>query len=193
MRIITGKHKNRKILTALKGNNAKNFRPSTEKTREAIFNIINSTTFEIENFMGSANVLDLFCGSGALGLEALSRGAKFVTFIDKEPSHIAISKQNVENFNELTNSEFIVCDATKLKSNHKKYNLILLDPPYNMPNIITSSLKALEEGNWIDKQNFIIIEHARRDKFVLSPGYEILSSKVYGSSALTICRFLGHK
>ncbi len=189
MRIISGKHKNRKIITAQKGINIKNLRPSTEKLREAIFNIINSTSHVTEDFLENANVLDLFCGSGALGLEALSRGAKFATFVDKEPNHISICKNNAAYLNEINNSEFIVSDATRLRPSQRKYNLLFLDPPYHECGLIPGTLEALEKGNWIDDQNIIIIEHGRREKFDLSDRFSVISSRTYGVSMLTICKF----
>ena len=123
MRIIAGKHKGT-LLQEFEITNKTDLRPTTDRSRESIFNILeNSSILKEQGFLlRGAVVLDGFCGTGSIGLEALSRGAKFVTFVDNNQSHIKIAKANAEKIHELENCEFIHGDVTKLFGFFFRYN-----------------------------------------------------------------------
>ena len=112
MRIISGKHKGRRIEMAKETSGA--IRPTSEFAREAIFNILNHNNFTDEHPFIDKDVLDVFCGTGAFGLEALSRGAKSVTFVDSARDAMLIARHNAQRMNELENVEFLHTNATKL-------------------------------------------------------------------------------
>ena len=122
LRVISGKLKNRIIPTS----NKIKFKPSTTRTREAIFNIIGSWSFDKE--LDGANVLDVFCGSGSLGLEALSRGAGFVGFIDASLEQINLLKTFIAKVDQEKNAGFIHATAEKLPYSNKLYDIVLMDP-----------------------------------------------------------------
>ena len=114
MRISGGKHKNRRIDTVLKKNNRIpieeiEYRPTAERTRLAIFNIIENSPKIPERMIINANVADLFCGSGSFGLEALSRGAKHIYFVDSSSAQIELTRHNAEHIGEQKNTSFIKC------------------------------------------------------------------------------------
>ncbi|MCK5284604.1 MAG: 16S rRNA (guanine(966)-N(2))-methyltransferase RsmD [Alphaproteobacteria bacterium] len=176
MRIIAGKFGGRKLLMQ-KG---KDIRPTSDKVRGAIFNALQSREV-IEDMY----VLDCFCGTGALGLEALSRGAKHCTFIDKNRASLNLAVKNAQTLN-VKNSEFILKDITKLElrpDNIFPANLVFLDPPYKK-DLLISSLNALYNQKWLEKDAFIIAEVENEFKDSIFMPYEILSTRTYGDTKI---------
>ncbi len=112
MRIICGKHKGRKLLDCYK---LKNLRPTTNRNKECLFNLLSSARFlqEIDFKLENCHLLDIFSGSGGVSFEALSRGIKSATLIDKNLDHINLSKKNAKIINEENNCQFINFDLTK--------------------------------------------------------------------------------
>jgi 16S rRNA (guanine966-N2)-methyltransferase len=155
MRIISGKHKGRRI--ELPSDVSDNIRPTSDFAREAIFNILTHGKFGLNghSFIDK-QVLDVFCGTGAFGLEALSRGAASVTFIDQSRESIAIAKHNAVRMKESEQAQFIIADATKLSTAKKQFSLIFLDPPY-FSKLIPPTLKSLRAGGWIAPEALIVI------------------------------------
>jgi 16S rRNA (guanine966-N2)-methyltransferase len=156
MRIIAGSFRGRKLVDCTK---FKDLRPTCDRNREMLFNILDSAKFlkEISFKIDGARVLDLCCGSGALSFEALSRGANFAVLIDNNPSHIGIAKKNAENLQVAGRAEFLPTDLkSNLKTNSEKFDLIFFDPPYNEDYqlMITNLIKA----NFISNNALLIIE-----------------------------------
>jgi 16S rRNA (guanine966-N2)-methyltransferase len=157
MRIISGKHRGRKLLDC---RGFKDLRPTSDKNRENLFNVLLSSRkiqeigFEISN----CDFLDVFSGSGAVALEALSRGVKSASLIDRNRDHLDLAKQNADLFGE-ENLEYFCFDLSKSAfKNQRQYNLIFIDPPYN-ENLAISSLKNLLDCGWFAKGALIIVEH----------------------------------
>lgn len=122
MRVITGLARGRKLKT-LEGNEI--IRPTTDKVKEALFSIIQ---FELEN----ASVLDLFAGSGQLGIEALSRGAQNAVFIDNDKKSVEVVKENLKATDLFTKAVVLSADSVGYIKNSKvKFDIIFIDPPYN--------------------------------------------------------------
>jgi 16S rRNA (guanine966-N2)-methyltransferase len=182
LKIISGRLKNRIIPIDPKAK----FKPSTTRTREAIFSIINSWKFE--QTLQESNVLDVFCGSGSLGLEALSRGAKFVSFIDVEMAQINLLKQFVSKIGEEQNVGFIHSGATRLPYSNKMYHIVLMDPPY-FENLASSTLVSLKKGNWLASSAIIILEVATQEDIELPEGYSQVDVRVYGNNKLLFLKY----
>lgn len=195
MRIISGKYKGR-ILNEFKVKNHSDLRPTTDKNRETLFNILQNSKilkdfkFEIENSV----VLDGFCGTGSVGFEALSRGAKFVTFIDSNKNHIEIAKSNAKLLNEIENCEFLCSDIAKVNFKFgldKQYNFIFLDPPYNSNNLLVDALQNLNNNGLILQNTLIVLEYSSEEKiqmeFEKQFNLEIFDKRKYGK---TIFAFL---
>jgi 16S rRNA (guanine966-N2)-methyltransferase len=182
MYIIAGKHRRRKIQIP----NGHQLRPSTGQLREALFNILQH--WPDFNLQG-ARVADLCCGSGALGLEALSRGAAKIVFIDQHPQAIACAKENVMRFGEIANAEFICCDSTRLPKAHAPCDLVLMDPPYRQPELVQTALSSLQLQGWLGPETIIVLEEDSRTTAAL-PGWEVLDDRTYGRSRLRIVRFI---
>ena len=187
MRVIGGKYKGLKLLPP----DDTKIRPTSDRLKESLFSIITSSKYKIN--IDNCNVLDICSGTGSLGIEAFSRGAISVYFIDKDHRSINliyknISKLNIDN--KFENQITIIKDeATKALKNIKKiFQIVLMDPPYNT-NIIEKCLFKLKELNLINQHSYIFIESSKVEDFNYD-GYQILDIKLYGNSKLTILRLL---
>lgn len=177
MRIISGKARGTKLYTL----DSMNTRPTLDRVKESIFNIIQS---EIED----AIVLDLFAGSGAIGLEMLSRGAQKAILCDKSKDAIEIIKKNIEKTHmnqkaEVYNLDFNSC-LEKIKN--QKFNLIYIDPPYNT-DYIAQSLKKITELDIIKQEGKIILEtddEQRILKEIENIDVEIVDKRKYGRATI---------
>lgn len=178
MRVISGK------VRGLKLNTPKNedVRPTTDRVKESLFNIINPYIME-------SDVLDLFAGTGSLGIECLSRGANRCVFVDVSKESISIVKSNikkarVENESIVLNLDFK--DAiNKLKLQNNKFDVIFMDPPY-YKNMFIDALEKITEASLLKEDGIIIIEHDTKDKFPEKINTIIQTkSKKYGNTTLT--------
>ncbi len=178
LRVISGKAR------GLKLDSPKNqdVRPTTDRVKESLFNIINP-------YIRESNILDLFAGTGSLGIECLSRGAKNCVFVDKSKDSINIIKSNVkkarvENESTILNVDFK--DAVKrLSSQNQKFDVIFMDPPY-YENMFIECLKIIDELNLLYEDGIIVVEHDTKDLFDESIGNLVKSrDKKYGNTTLT--------
>lgn len=186
MRIITGKHKGRKLLDFRK---LKNLRPTTDKNREALFNILSLASFlkEIGFDLTKCDLLDVFSGTGSISFEALSRGVRSATLIDRDFKHIELSKKNAETLKEERNCSFITFDLTKpLFQSDKQYNLIYIDPPYEK-GLIKPGLENLLKHNFIAKNALIITESSSFENMDLDDLKELklLTQKKYSRTVFS--------
>ena len=148
MRVITGTAKG-KPLSTLKGDEV---RPTTDRVKEGMFSIIQ---FDILN----SKVLDLFAGSGQLGIEALSRGAKMCTFVDNSRESRNIQLQNLKSTNLYKNSRVIFSDSISfLKTTTDKYDIIILDPPYNT-DLLLQAIQIVSDK--LNDNGMVICEHLK--------------------------------
>ena len=187
MRIIGGKYKGLKLLTP----DGNEIRPTSDRLKESLFSIISSNKYKIK--IDSCNVLDICSGTGSLGIEAFSRGAISVYFIDIDNRSISLTHKNISKLNidnKFKNEIKIIKDeATKaLKNIDKIFQIVLIDPPYNT-NIIEKCLFNLKELNLINQDSYIFAESSKTENFKFN-GYQILDIKVYGNSKLTILKLL---
>lgn len=163
MRIIAGKYRSRLIRSP----KAEGVRPTKDRIREALFNIITE-------YVGSAEVLDMFAASGAFGIEAISRGAESATFIDNEKACIATIEENLKLLG-IEDDKTIVLgmDAfkavDKLCNNGKKFDIILIDPPY-YKDMAKKCLIKLGERDILKPRCIIVVEHHKKDILPTSAG-----------------------
>ena len=170
MRIISGKYRGR-VLCEFKG---EDIRPTADRVKESLFNIIASRVAE-------ARVLDMFCGSGNLGIECISRGANFVHFNDISKDSIALLKKNltkIEGNFIITNSDFSIC----MKAG-AKYDLIFIDPPYASQAGI-EALQLIADGNNLSEDGIAIYERDRSFDSEIK-GLELYDERKYGKTYLT--------
>jgi 16S rRNA (guanine966-N2)-methyltransferase len=156
-------------------------RPTTDRVREAIFSIIAPLT--TNQFRG----LDLYAGTGALGIEALSRDAEWVDFVEKEPKCCAIIKQNLQKVGFSQKAHVYCCSAAKALSFLKdKYDIIFMDPPYADPSI-KQMVTQLATSAVVDRESLVIISHASRAPLQDSyDGLAIIKEKQYGDTCISI-------
>lgn len=188
MRVVAGKHKGRKIETV----SSKKLRPTTGMAREAIFNILTHGKYsdDGESLVEDANVLDLFCGCGALSMEALSRGAASVTLIDIDKEHLDVARQNIKTIGEESKAYFIRGDSSTPPPARTPCNLIFLDPPYNL-GLVTKALTGIMAGNWLAKNARIVVETDYREDIKFPETFEELDNRKYGNSRIRILKWLG--
>ncbi|MEM8833316.1 MAG: 16S rRNA (guanine(966)-N(2))-methyltransferase RsmD [Pseudomonadota bacterium] len=181
MRICAGIHGGRVLKTPQ--NNI--IRPTSDKVRQAIFNALQS-----RGLVEDAIVLDAFCGTGALGLEALSQGASHAYFFDKNKNSYALCKENIVLLKEEDRTDLFLIDATKVKENSlEPANLIFLDPPYHK-NLIPVTIDSLVQNNWISDDAFFVIETQKDEKIDLS-NLDIVFEKEYGDTLIRFAQLNG--
>lgn len=182
MRIVAGRFKGRALAAVGKGDPGAHLRPTTDRTRESLFNMLGGGRFgdPIED----ARVLDLFAGTGALGLEALSRGAAHVTFVDDGRKSNALLKENIRICDARGEVQVIRRDARKLPENTgAPYDLIFLDPPYGK-GLGEKAMAAVLAGGWITPDAWIVWEDSSE-----KPPFEdfvVQDTRRYGDTHVTI-------
>jgi 16S rRNA (guanine966-N2)-methyltransferase len=187
LRIIGGRLRAR-ALTALKG---KALRPTSDRARESLFNILEHT-LEGGQPDGAA-VLDVFAGTGALGLEALSRGAARVTFIDNGRAALDCARRNARALGCEDVAVFLGLDATRLPppgDSGEPATLAFLDPPYGS-NLAEPALRCLAAQGWIAPGAVLVIEAGARDCLALPAGFNQVDERAYGAARVMFLKFSG--
>lgn len=162
-------------------------RPTSDKVRQAVFNILEHNDFGIDFAIDGVRVADLFAGTGALGIEALSRGAAFATLIDDDADSRALIRRNVEALGLTGVTKIWRRDATALGRANDTYGLAFLDPPYGK-DLVASALTSLREGGWLADQALIVAEMAEDDDVPSTDGFRILDERRYGDTRVMFLR-----
>ena len=186
MRIIGGQFKGRKILTPVD----KRTRPLKDLAKESIFNIIkHSKKFNVN--LENSNVLDLFSGVGSFGLEALSRDAKNVAFVENYSASLTILKKNIDNLNlsqKCSIFEKDIINNLNFEILNKQFDIVFLDPPFIEKNISNILLKVYN-SNILRKESIFIIHRNNKVKDTLPKEFKILEEKKYGLSKIIFGKF----
>jgi 16S rRNA (guanine966-N2)-methyltransferase len=182
MRVVGGRLRSR----PLAGPKSDAVRPTSDRLREALFNIL---THAYGDPVTGARVLDLFAGTGALGIEAVSRGAGYVLFVDEGVEARALLRANVETLGLGGVTRIFRRDATKLGPAHpvEPFDLVFLDPPYGK-GLAEKALVSAREGGWLKPQAFVVVEEAADAGFVAPEGYEELERRKYDDTELVFLR-----
>lgn len=185
MRIVAGKHRGL-TLAAPKDNRV---RPTSDRVREAIFNVLAHNDFGIGFNLDGARVLDLFAGTGALGLEALSRGARFVLFVDDHAESRGLIRTNVEAAQATGATKIWRRDATALgpmpPNAGGPFDLVFLDPPYRRE-LVAQALVSAREGAWLTAACLVIAEMAEDEAFAVPEGFDAHDERAYGDTRVVI-------
>lgn len=180
MRIISGIYGGRPLQTP----KDKSIRPTSDKIRGSIFNALGSRV-DLADML----VLDLFCGTGALGLEALSRGAGRVLFADQSSISLDLAKANAKSFEALGACDFMLGDACRLVNKEGvRADVFFCDPPYKM-DLISPALANLFEQNWLVDGAIGVLESEKHWSFIPAHGFTLLKEKVYGDTKVTLVEF----
>ncbi len=186
MRVVGGSLRGR----ALKTPQDSNVRPTSDRVRESIFNILEHGVADFA--LKDARVIDLFAGTGALGVEALSRGARFCLFVEQAPDARAVIRANVETFSLTGVSKIFRRDATDLGpiGNLAPFHLTFLDPPYGK-GLGEAGFKALRDGGWLTHGAVVVLEEHVKSAIGPVEGYDVLDTRSYGDTQARIYRFVG--
>lgn len=178
MRIIAGELRGRK-LDQLEG---MEIRPTTDRVKEALFNML---SFQLPD----CTFLDLFAGTGGIGIEACSRGAKEVVFIDESAKSIKVLKANLEKFKiidrvQVYNTDYINA-ISKLAADHRKFDIIFIDPPY-LKGFAQNALTQISDKDLLNTDGTIVVEHDLEDGMPETSGMlELVRQKKYGKTILS--------
>ena len=166
-------------------------RPTSDKVRQAIFNILKHNDFGVDVALEGAQVVDLFAGTGALGIEALSQGAAYVLFVEDAPESRALIRENVEALNLTGTSKIWRRNATDLGPRSAgaggPFDLVFLDPPYRK-NLIEPALLSLRDGGWLANPALIVAESADDEDAPTAEGFELLDHRVYGDTRVAFLK-----
>jgi 16S rRNA (guanine966-N2)-methyltransferase len=183
MRIVGGKFKGRSLASPA----GHGTRPTSDRVRESIFNIL---THGIDGFtLEGARVMDLFAGTGALGLEALSRGARFCQFVDGNAEARGLVARNADSLGVIGQCKIWRRDATKLGpcAPQTPYDLVFADPPYGKE-LGEKALTSLVDGGWLNDGAVVVLEEAEKAAVKGVAGLTLLDQRVYGDTRVRFCR-----
>lgn len=187
MRIIGGTHRGTRLAEVGKGDIAARLRPTADRVRESIFNLLINGGYG--NPVSGARVLDLFAGTGALGLEALSRGAAHVTFVDDGTAAVALIRRNIALMRATDASDLFRRDATRIgDSRGVPFGLAFLDPPYGK-GLGEQALSACVAGGWLAPGALIMWEEGAPP--VPPAGFRTLDQRRYGDTLVTLLQAPG--
>lgn len=190
MRIIGGSHRGLHLADVGEGDAKAHLRPTSDRVREAIFNLlINGKVAAAGDPVTGARVLDLFAGTGALGLEALSRGAARVAFVDDGATARALLRRNIELMRAMGATDVWRRDATNMGPNRGTgYSLVFLDPPYGK-GMGEKALASCVAGDWLAPGALVVWEENTAP--LPPPGFEIIDQRKYGDTIITLLRAPG--
>jgi 16S rRNA (guanine966-N2)-methyltransferase len=223
MRIVAGRHRGRRLEAPA----GMAVRPTADRTREALFNILTQGKLPWRapvreqgagrqavkeqgvaeqgaegqgaeghdserrgNPLAGARALDAFAGTGALGLEALSRGAVFVTFMENQAAALTACRNNIALLEETARSQALRCDVLRPPPAPAPCDLVLMDPPYNQ-GLAAPALAALEAAGWLAPGALAVVELMAKEPLALPEGFEALDERKYGKARLVFLRAPG--
>lgn len=180
MRIIAGEFRGKKLISP-KGDNT---RPTSDRLRERMFNILaNKLEFGFQDI----RVVDIFAGTGALGLEALSRGASYAVFIEKHRESIDLVQANIDSIKATKKAKILSTDARNLPLQQIPYDLIFMDPPYGR-DLATPTLKCLVEKKWIGPNTLTVLEMSIGDNLIIPESLDIIDERSQRKSKALILK-----
>ena len=181
MRVVGGRLKGRNLASP----SSRDIRPTADRLRESLFNIL---IHAYDDPIADARVLDLFAGTGALGIEAVSRGAKFTLFVDNGAEARALMRDNVEALGLGGVTKVYRRDATNLGPAHpmERFSLVFLDPPY-AKGLADKALVSLRDGGWLTSGALLVIEEAKAAAFAAPEGFSELERRLMHVAATMAC------
>lgn len=185
MRIIGGTHRGTALSAVGKGDAGAHLRPTSDRVRESLFNVLQGGRFG--DPISDAQVLDLFAGTGALGLEALSRGAAHVTFVDSGRVAQRLIRDNIAKLRRVDDTALVTTDIARLLPG-TPCGLVFLDPPYGQE-LGTKALLTATKTGWIAPGALIVWEEASAQ--IAPPGFATLDQRRYGDTWVTFLKAEG--
>ena len=186
LKIIGGRHRGRSLETP----EGSAVRPTAARAREALFNIVAHARWRKDGAspLIAARVLDAFAGSGALGLEALSRGAAHATFLDNDAASITLIGENVRKLGETAAAKVVRADVTRPPLAREPCDLVFLDPPYRS-GLAAPALAALATAGWFATDAIATVELAKSEDLGDARLFELIDERRYGAAKIVIIRY----
>lgn len=178
-RIIAGRHRGRR-LDVPPGDSV---RPTAGRLREALFSMLEHRRPPL----AGARFVDLFAGSGAVGLEALSRGAASLVLVEADRRAAAALRDTIDRFGEGGSTQLIVGDATRLPPARLPADIVYLDPPYR-GGLADPALTSLRRGDWLAPEALVILELAAKETFTLPQGFVLEDERRHGAGRILFLR-----
>lgn len=178
-RIIAGRHRGRRLLVPP----GLAVRPSAERLREALFSMLEHR----QPPLAGARFLDLFAGSGAIGLEALSRGAASLTLVEADRQATAAIRHNIEKLGEGQRARLLVADATRLPQPRETFDIAYLDPPYGSGLALPALTGLLAQG-WLDGDWLAVVELEAKEALSAPAGCRLVEERRYGAGRIVLLR-----
>ena len=184
MRIVGGIYRG-KSLASPKGNET---RPTSDRVRESLFNILSHNFEDLD--WNTSRVLDLFAGTGALGLEAVSRGALHSIFVEQDAAARGIIRENIEQLNLTGQCRIFRRDATRLGESGTAgtFNLVFADPPYGK-GLGEKAMTETIKGGWLAPNALFVLEESKRSELQMVEGFELCDQREYGDTAIYIFEY----
>ena len=184
MRIVGGRHRGRRLVAPP----GETVRPTSDRAREALFNILSHGRFAASGlpFAGKP-VLDAFAGTGALGLESLSRGASAAVFIETEREALTALRRNIAALGEDDSAHIIAGDATRPPRATMRCAVAFFDPPYGS-GLAPPALAVLAAAGWLTDDALAVVEVAAREPLPVPDGFSLIDERVYGAARLVFLR-----
>ena len=186
MRIVAGRHRGRR-LEAPAGSST---RPTADRLRQALFDMLWHAPWAGREVLDGAAVLDAFAGTGALGLEALSRGAARAHFIERDRAALAALRANIALLKEEAACRVLAADALRPPAAPEACRLVFLDPPYGQ-DLVPQAVKALTASGWIGAGTLLCAELGREESAAWPEGFEILAERGHGAGQIIVGRTPG--
>ena len=185
IKVVGGKHRGRTLATP----EGLETRPTSSRARESLFNILAHASWRPDGTspLVDARVLDAFAGSGALGIEALSRGAAHATFLDTDASAIKAIGENLRKLGETGAAKVVRADATRPPPTSEACDLLFLDPPYRS-GTAGPALSALAGAGWVKPGAIVTVEVAATEDLAPPSGFEAIDERRYGATKIVILR-----
>jgi 16S rRNA (guanine966-N2)-methyltransferase len=183
MRIIAGRNRGR----ALEAPQGERVRPTSERAREAVFDILAHGRLADGPACEDARVVDAFAGTGAMGLEALSRGARFATFIERDGAARAALSRNIDSLGEGARCAVLAANALN-PPRGSACEVAFVDPPYG-EEAGAAALAALARAGWLAQDALVVLELGAREEFAAPAGFALLDERRYGAARILFLRY----
>lgn len=182
MSILGGRYRGRRLEVP----EVPGVRPTLARVRKSLFDLLTHSS-RLASPWGDTSVLDLFAGAGSLGMEALSRGAAHVTFVERDPVVAAALARNIASIGEDSRARVLRTDALKLPPAPAAAGLVFVDAPYGA-GLAAPALGVARQAAWVAPDSLAVVELGSRDLFEVPDGYVIIDERRYGTSRIVLLR-----